>query len=242
MPLDIGSNPDVHSASAEYAKRFSGAVGEWMLEVQTQHLFRHLGNRTQCSVLDVGGGHGQVAEPLAKNGYQVTVVGSEEKAFAQLDHRPLLQNLQRVIAPLETLPFPDRSFDIVTSFRIVSHYEDWKRLLRELCRVSRDLVVIDYPTYQSVNVIAEALFSLKKGVEKNTRRYTTFWDREIENECRESGFTRALRTGQFVFPMALHRGLKTVGLSKALEKGMAAMKADRLCGSPVILSMRKQEL
>jgi hypothetical protein len=32
----IQETPDIHSSSDEYAERFSGKVGAWMLEVQSE--------------------------------------------------------------------------------------------------------------------------------------------------------------------------------------------------------------
>ena len=48
------------------------------------------------------------------------------------------------------LPFPDRSFDAAISFRLLTHCEAWPVLIRELCRVARRTVIVDYPTSQSV--------------------------------------------------------------------------------------------
>jgi 2-polyprenyl-3-methyl-5-hydroxy-6-metoxy-1,4-benzoquinol methylase len=66
---------DVHASSSEYAARFAGSVGAWMLEVQERALLSMLD--TECtSVLDVGGGHGQIALPLSRAHRSVTVLGS----------------------------------------------------------------------------------------------------------------------------------------------------------------------
>ncbi len=69
---------DVSSSSDDYARRFAGAVGQWFLDIQTGitlDLLREL--PPAASVLDVGGGHAQVAPPLIAAGYDVTVIGSD---------------------------------------------------------------------------------------------------------------------------------------------------------------------
>ena len=68
---------DIHTSSDEYATRFSGAAGTWMLDVQEQITRRLLRGFEGSSVLDVGGGHGQLAIPLCRDGWRVTVLGSD---------------------------------------------------------------------------------------------------------------------------------------------------------------------
>ena len=76
---------DVSSSSDDYARRFAGAVGQWFLDIQTGitlDLLREL--PPAASVLDVGGGHAQVAPPLIAAGYDVTVIGSDSQCSARL--------------------------------------------------------------------------------------------------------------------------------------------------------------
>ena len=49
---------DIHTSSEEYADRFSGPAGAWMLGVQEKIALRLLRRFEDVSVLDVGGGHG----------------------------------------------------------------------------------------------------------------------------------------------------------------------------------------
>ena len=69
---------DIETASDAYAARFAGRTGAWMLGVQERVTRLLLEEEPAASVLDVGGGHGQLAVPLARAGYAVTVTGSDE--------------------------------------------------------------------------------------------------------------------------------------------------------------------
>jgi hypothetical protein len=139
-----------------------------------------------------------------------------------------------VAGPLSRLPGPDGAFDVVLAFRLLSHVARWPELVRELCRVARHAVVVDYPTRRSVNVVSDSFFRMKKGVEGNTRPFRVFGEGEIEGAFAENGFTTSARRPQFLLPMALHRALGLVLVSKSLEglAGLAGMRA--LLGSPVI--------
>ena len=57
-------NADIETASDDYASRFSGAIGKWMLKKQSDIVLDLLGNNTKVKLLDVGGGHAKLARPL----------------------------------------------------------------------------------------------------------------------------------------------------------------------------------
>lgn len=234
---DHNESPDIHSSSAEYAKRFSGEIGLWMLEVQKEALLDCLGYSNTASVLDVGGGHGQICRPLLEKGYNVTVNVSGESAVGEIGAH---KNLKLSYAELTQLPFPDQSFDVVTSFRILPHLENWQDLLAEMCRVSKYGVIFDYPTFRSLNILSSVLFPFKRAVEKNTRTFKIFHDNEITMVLNKYRFQTEKRIPQFLFPMALHRGLKKIAISKILEKLAKSSGITSIAGSPVvILATRK---
>ena len=112
---------------------------------------------------------------------------------------------------------PDRSFDVVLSYRLLPHVRPLARAGGELCRLARRAVVVDYPTRRSVNAVADVFFGLKKGVEGNTRPFTVFSRRRDRAAFAAHGFAPTGRRPQFFFPMALHRGLGSAGLARGLE-------------------------
>jgi hypothetical protein len=70
-------NADLETSSTDYARRFAGPVGEWFLAVQTRATLELLAPWPRARVLDLGGGHGQIAGPLLAAGHEVTIYGSE---------------------------------------------------------------------------------------------------------------------------------------------------------------------
>lgn len=227
---------DIETSSDDYATRFAGATGAWMLSRQTL-LTRRLLKRAQTpgTMLDVGGGHGQLAVPLTEDGWKVTVLGSDASCCKRI--APLLQagRAEFQVGNVIDLPFADNSFDVAICFRLLTHCEAWPRLVRELCRVSRGPVVVDYPTSASINAIAPALFAAKKRFERNTRVWKLFRHGEVTSAFAEAGYRVAARRKQFALPMVLHRALKCASLSAALEGGCRACGLTALAGSPVVL-------
>ena len=145
-PDDLREDADIGTSSEDYARRFTGAVGRWFVETQTRitlGLLRAL--PVGASVLDVGGGHGQITPPLAEAGYEVTVAGSDPVCSARLGPWIAAGRCRFDVADLRALPYPDRSFDAVVCLRLLPHSVDWIGLIGELCRVARRSVLIDYP-------------------------------------------------------------------------------------------------
>ncbi|HSD67487.1 MAG TPA: class I SAM-dependent methyltransferase, partial [Vicinamibacteria bacterium] len=135
---------------------------------------------------------------------------------------------------------PDRSHDVVLSFRLLPHVRRWPELVATLSRLARAAVVVDYPTRRSVNAAADLLFGLKKGVEGDTRPFAVFSDAEIEGAFAGHGFGATGRRPQFFLPMALHRGLGSAGLARGLEGAASALGLTRALGSPVILRLERR--
>jgi ubiquinone/menaquinone biosynthesis C-methylase UbiE len=191
-PPRIRETPDLETSSERYALRFAGPAGRYMLGVQEDGLVSLLGQVPSAlgrTVLDVGGGHLQTVAPLARHGCEVTLFGSDTRCGERWNAGPLANQVRFEAGDLLDLPFTDRHFDAVVSIRLMAHMEDWRGLVREMCRVARQSVVIDYPTFASLNALSLVAFPLKRAVENHTRTYRTFRDAEVREAFAASGFT-----------------------------------------------------
>ena len=232
---------DIETSSAAYASRFSGPTGRWLLKVQSDATLAMLADYPKASILEVGGGHGQLTPHLLAAGHTVTVVGSDPSCQSQIQDLVESRQCQFQVGNVLALPYPDNAFDVVISYRFLAHVEQWQAFMRELSRVAKKAVLVDYPTLRSVNYITPLLFSLKKGVEKNTRPYTCYNESELLNYAKSLGMNVGDRYAQFFWPMVLHRMLKKPALSASLEVSARSLGLSRLLGSPIILKLTKQE-
>jgi len=231
---------DRETSSEGYARRFAGPVGRFFLERQTATTLDLVAPWPGGSVVDVGGGHGQVAGPLADAGCRVTVAGSSAVCIERVHGLVDGGRARFETVDLLRLPFPDRSFDLALSYRLLPHVARWAEVVAELCRVARHAVIVDYPTSRSLNAVAEPFFALKKGVEGNTRPFAVFKDSQITDAFAAHGFRPTARRPQFFWPMALHRALGMAPLSRALEGLTAVLGLRRRLGSPVILRLERR--
>jgi 2-polyprenyl-3-methyl-5-hydroxy-6-metoxy-1,4-benzoquinol methylase len=225
---------DVLTSSDAYARRFSGEVGRFFLELQAEVTLELLRGLPRASVLEVGGGHGQLTGTLVEAGHAVTVLGSDPSCETRVRAWTDAGRARFLASDLLRPRLPERSFDVVVSYRLLPHVRRWPELVATLSRLARRAVIVDYPTRRSVNALAELLFSLKQGVERDTRPFTVFRDAEIAGAFAANGFERTARRAQFLFPMALHRATGAAGLARALEGGARAAGLTSLLGSPVI--------
>lgn len=238
MTAEYPETADIETSTDDYAKRFQGPAGEWMIKKQESIAMSFAGDFPGATVLDIGGGHGQIAIPMCQSGYKVTVLSSSESCRHRIKSIVESGSCQFKVGNVIQLPFPDKSFDIVVSFRLLTHCTQWPTLVREMCRTARKAVIIDYPTSQSINAVAPMLFSAKKKIEADTRHWTLFRHGEVLNEFVKNGWDRDRIKGQFFFPMVLHRSLKLRTLSAFLEGAARITGLTALAGSPVIVRMR----
>lgn len=235
-PTPGREDADVESSSERYARRFAGPVGRWFLDLQGRLTLECLaGLPPGSAVLDVGGGHAQLALPLAEAGYHVTVVGSEPSCGGRLAPLTAAGRCRFEVADLLALPYPDQSFEAVVCYRLLAHSIAWRRLVGELCRVARHRVVVDYPARRSVNVASEALFRIKNSIERGTTRPFALYGRgEVARAFAAAGFQVTAERPQFLMPMAFYRLAGSAGLARAAEGLARSVGLTGLFGSPVI--------
>src|SRR5262249_57962043 len=143
------ANPS--TASSFDDRRFVGPIGEIVAGTQARVLTDFIGRIQERSILDVGTGTGRAALLLARGGAIVTAVDASE-AMLDIARQRAAQDgvgVKFLRGDAHTLEFRDRSFDVAVSLRVLMHTPQWRRCIAELCRVGRELVVVDYPAAMS---------------------------------------------------------------------------------------------
>jgi len=241
MSLPTRETPDIETSSEGYASRFSGDVGRFFLEVQNAAVLDLLSPWPGARVLDVGGGHAQLAPVLVERGFRVTVAGSDEVCRERLDRALPPGSFEFRTCDLLQLPYTDRSFDVVVSLRLLAHVERWRELISELCRVAARAVILDFSDSRSFNQLYGPLFSWKKAVEGNTRTFHIFKPGEVAAEAARHGFGRPAERRQFFLPMVVHRAIKSGRFSRMSERASSALGLTGWLGSPIVLCIQREE-
>ncbi|MFC1662951.1 class I SAM-dependent methyltransferase [Patescibacteria group bacterium] len=99
-------------------------------------------------VLDFGAGTGNLTKKFINFGCQVTACDVSEKSLNILSQESNSPNLKVKPYNGQTLPFPDNSFDIVSTYSVLHHIPDYLSAIEEMVRVTKKngLVYIDHET------------------------------------------------------------------------------------------------
>ena len=232
---------DVETASDDYAARFEGDVGRYFLEQQAAITLKFLDDSPGVRILDVGGGHGQLTAPLSEQGFDITVTGSADSCGVALGQRVSRDAFKYLTCDSLSLPFDDKSFDVVLCFRLLPHAERWKELIAELCRVANNFVIIDYADRRSSNYFYQQFFGMKQKFEGNTRPFSLFSRAQISEEFAKNGFSAPRFKAEFLMPMVIHRKLKCRAFSNVIETMFRWTGLTYLFGSPVIVRSDRLE-
>jgi len=101
-----------------------------------------LADRSDARVLDIGGGMGRIAVPLAAQ-YQVHLCDISEamleqaRAAANAAHIPAERFTTSIVDASQPLPFEDASVDLIICLDLLVHLPDPQAAVRELYRVLR---------------------------------------------------------------------------------------------------------
>ena len=98
-------------------------------------------------VLDVGCGDGFGIYLMKSNANIESVVGLDICKEAIERAKVKLNGLapELIVAPAESLPFPDKSFDSIHCGQTLEHVKDDKRVIEEIRRVTKGIAVISVP-------------------------------------------------------------------------------------------------
>jgi ubiquinone/menaquinone biosynthesis C-methylase UbiE len=128
--------------------RKTGRLYEWSIRHKFDTALRQLsfplrGHR----LLDICCGSGMAAEFYAEAGADVTGLDISERSISRARERAKRHqfNATFVVGDAENLPYPDKSFDVVTVHDGLHHLPDPHRAIREMLRVARKAIVVIEP-------------------------------------------------------------------------------------------------
>lgn len=158
-------------------------------------------------VLDIPCGGGRVMMHLATQGYRVSGADISEGMLkvARAKAAQLGRDCSIDWQDAENLTYPDKNFDTIICFRLFHHFptaEIRQRVVRELCRVSAENVILSYFSPGSLSAF---YFSLRGGNSRPNRtpKYATSLP-ELEEYFRNAGFRLREDFAQRRFIHSLH--------------------------------------
>ena len=113
--------------------------------------------KNYARVLDVGVGTGRFAQPLQRAGFEIVGIDISKKMIGKAKEKSV-QNL--AIADARFIPFRDKSFDASISVHLLHLVSEWKKALREVCRVTRHSMFSLF--YAREDIVRERYYSIMK--------------------------------------------------------------------------------
>ena len=240
-----------HYASKDVAAgfdqlRFSGPIGEYLLETQESLLmeaFKPLatggsgGVLAGATLLDVGTGTGRAAIGLARAGAGVVGVDASSEMLDVARERATAAGVPVTfdVGDAHALPFSAGHFDGAVSLRVLMHTPDWSRCVGELCRVARRRVVVDFPSLSSLAALESGVRHVRRAAGHKVEAYRVMSERSVIAVFEAHGYRVVRIHRQFVLPIALHKAMGSLALTRGVEGVLAAVGLLGLAGSPVTM-------
>ncbi len=119
-------------------------------QTEIEHLHRYLMAREWCrdkDVLDVASGEGYGTALLAQVARRAVGVEIAPDAVDHANRAYKAENLSFLVGDARSLPSPDATFDVVTSFETIEHFAEQQLFLSEIRRVLRPggLLIVSTP-------------------------------------------------------------------------------------------------
>jgi SAM-dependent methyltransferase len=216
--------------------RFGSPIGQLVSLGEAEAFLRFAGPVAGRTVLDVGTGTGRVAMLFANAGASVTGIDASDEMLKVARERAAAGrvDVQFMIGDAHKLEFPDQSFDVIVSSRVLMHTPGWQTCVDEWCRVARDRVVIDFPSARS--------FALAQSLWRRGNRaaglavgepYRVFFDRQVRAAFARNGFEVRAKHRHFVLPIGFYRLFGSIRFAQISEGVLRRLGIAWMFASPV---------
>jgi ubiquinone/menaquinone biosynthesis C-methylase UbiE len=195
------TNYDEHKATIYQQRKAHKHEGEMKL---LDRAFKLIPKRH--TVMDLPCGGGRVFLRLASQGYKVKAGDLSDAMIAIAQQNADKAGLGITVekADVEHLTHPDRSIDTMVCFRLFQHFPTpaiRQRAISELCRVSKQYVVLSY--FSPFSWTQAKLILREKLGGRKLRKFPTSLN-EVEGYFAKSGFRLVKDFGQLPYIKSLH--------------------------------------
>jgi SAM-dependent methyltransferase len=191
-------------------------------------------------VLEVGCGTGLVLERVAAVAAQARGIDLSPGMLARARARGLAVDEGSATA----LPYPDASFDLTYSFKVLAHVPELDRALAEMARVTRPNghVVFELYNRRSLRYVARRLAGSRRiGDGHEEKDIATRWmtPAEIERAAPRGTVVESIVGVRIVTPAAaVHRVPIVGGITRRIERALSRSPLARFGGFLVVIARR----
>ncbi len=167
----------------------------WILKKIRDHFAE-----AKVEILDVGCGAGFLANEFALEGYPMTGVDLSPESLKVAHIYDQTKTVKYLEADALKLPFPDKSFDVVTCLDFLEHVKDPERYIEEISRVLRPGGIFFFHTFNRNPLSWLFVIKFVEWLVKNTPKHMHVIElfikpSELAGFCRNSGMEVGAMTG-----------------------------------------------
>lgn len=154
----------------------------------------------KLKILDVGCGAGFLTNKLALEDFDITGVDLSQESLNVAQRFDTTKKVQYILSDARKLPFPDGTFDVVTTLDFLEHVDDPELVVAECARVLKKGGLFFYHTFNrnilSHLVVIKLVEFLVKNTPKNMHVIDLFIKpKELQNFCTRSGLENLEQIG-----------------------------------------------
>lgn len=222
--------------------RFKGEIGRFFREHQEAFVLSQIGDPDALNILDMGAGTGRMTLPLSRRGARVVAADASMKMLNIIREKAFLQGIPVQLSRMDAhhLPFQDRQFDAVLSFRVIMHVVDWQAAVAELCRVSNRWVILDFPPLCGFAGLAPVVHPLIRPFNRNHQSYRVFKSNGVRTALETQGFEVRAVDRHVVLPFGLHRAVNSIGFTRRIESLFNRIGLRDILGAPVTIAAERK--
>jgi len=219
--------------------RYGLSFGKYLFNLEVD-LFLDLLS-SDGKVLDVGTGTGKLFVTLLNKNREVVGVDASPSMISFIKEKYQDKKLDDIlfVADAQKLPFPDRSFESLVSSRVLMHVYDWRKAIKEFCRISSKEVILDYPPVSGFTFFIPLFNVFKKMFIADSHPYRIFSLTSIIHEFELNNYKVTSVKRLFVFPVGVHRKLNSLKASTKLEAFFENLGVKKIFGGPVLIKAER---
>lgn len=127
----------------------SKAKTPWVID----QIKKKFGETTKVKILDVGCGGGFLSNALAESGFEVLGLDASAESLKVAKAHDHTKSIEYILGDAYSLPFADKSLDVVTAMDFLEHVEDPEKVVKEISRVLKPNGLFIFHTFNR-NILA----------------------------------------------------------------------------------------
>jgi hypothetical protein len=136
----------------EFLRKFIWVIGPYFPGISMNTIWRKL-DKQAVTILDIGGGPGEPMEFLGKK-HRLCLKVNADITLSRLKQGQQKQSHDEyILCDARSLPFKEKSFDIVLCLEIIEHIpkEDGLRLLSDLDKIAKRQIILSTPVNERID-------------------------------------------------------------------------------------------